>query len=118
MKTKYWIALLVVILFVCTSLSLLLLGGGPAGRAEIASGGDVIRIVNLNIDQEFTVPSPNGGANTITVKDGKIAVTDATCPDHYCMHRGFCDSGAQIVCLPNRLVISFLASEEVDFVVG
>ena len=45
-------------------------------------------------------------------------LTEADCPDGYCMDRGFCSGGAQIVCLPNRLVISFLASEEVDFVVG
>jgi hypothetical protein len=58
------------------------------------------------------------GSNTISVKDGKIAVTQADCPDHYCMDRGFCDGGAQIVCLPNRLVIKFVAPQEIDGVVG
>ena len=118
MKSRYWIALLAAILFVCTAVSLLLTGGEPSGRAEITSGGEVVKTVDLNIDQEFTVPSPGSGSNTVTVRDGKIAVTAASCPDHYCMERGFCNSGTQIVCLPNRLVISFLDSETVDFVVG
>ena len=51
-------------------------------------------------------------------KDGKIAVTEASCPDHYCMKRGFCNSGTEIVCLPNRLVIQFLDAQEIDAAVG
>ena len=56
--------------------------------------------------------------NVITVKGGKIAVTEASCPDHYCMHRGFCDSGLQIVCLPNKLEIRFTGKQDIDGVVG
>ena len=60
----------------------------------------------------------NEGTNTVTVKNGKVAVTEADCPDHYCMKRGYCDSGAQIVCLPNRLVLTFTGASEVDGVAG
>ena len=117
MKTKYWAIALAVLLFVCIAASLLLMGGSPAGRAEIASEGKVIKVVDLAVDQEFTVTTETG-TNTVTIKDGKIAVTQANCPDHYCMDRGFCNSGTQIVCLPNRLVISFLDEEIIDGVVG
>jgi hypothetical protein len=34
------------------------------------------------------------------------------------MARGFCSGGTQIVCLPNRLVIEFLAEQEIDGIVG
>ena len=117
MKTRYWVMALAAILFVCIAASLLLMGGSPAGRAEITSEGKVIKVVNLAIDQEFTVTTETG-INTITVRGGKIAVTEASCPDHYCMDRGFCNSGTQIVCLPNRLVITFLDEEIIDGVVG
>ena len=117
MKSRYWVALVASILFVCIAASLLLMGGSPAGRAQITSEGKVIKTVNLAVDQEFTV-STETGVNTITVRDGKIAVTAASCPDHYCMDRGFCNSGTQIVCLPNRLVISFLDEEIIDGVAG
>ena len=117
MKTKYWIAILAAVLAVCIGLSLLTFGGETASRARISSGGRVVRTVDLSIDQEFTVET-EGGYNIVTVKDGKIAVTEASCPDHYCMARGFCNSGAQIVCLPNKLVIEFLEEQEIDFVVG
>ena len=117
MKTKYWIAILAIVLLLCAGASLLTFGGEDASRAQITSSGKVIRTVDLSIDQEFTVET-DGGYNVVTVKDGKIAVTEADCPDHYCMDRGFCAGGAQIVCLPNRLVIEFLGEPEIDGVVG
>ena len=119
MKTKLWIALLAVILLISAlSAFFLLRPGQNASQAKILSDGQVVRIVDLSVDQTFTVPSAGGGYNRITVSGGKIAVTEATCPDHYCMDRGYCSGGAQIVCLPNRLVIEFLGPQSVDGVVS
>ena len=118
MKTKYYIAILCLLLSLCIVASYFLLGSGPdAARAQITSDGELVRIVDLHMDQEFTVETDDG-YNIVTVKDGKIAVTEASCPDHYCMARGFCSKGAQIVCLPNRLVIEFLGEAEIDGAVG
>ncbi len=115
MKTGYYIAAIAVILILCILGSIPLLAPGtPATRAEITSQGVVLRTVDLRLDQEFTVTLPDGNYNVVTVREGKIAVTDASCPDRYCAHRGWCDSGAQIVCLPNKLVIRFLGDTDVD----
>ena len=114
MKTKYWIILFAVIAAACIFFSLPLLSREEAAFARIVSRGQTVKTVDLSIDQEFTVD----GKNTVTVKDGKIAVTWADCPDHYCMKRGFCSGGTDIVCLPNRLVISFVGEQEVDAAVG
>ena len=119
MKTKYWILILALVLLASGVGGFYLLNsGGEAAFAEIYSDGELVKTVSLHMDQEFTVPAPGGGENVITVKDGAIAVTQATCPDHYCMLRGYCSGGTQIVCLPNRLVISFTAEQEIDGVIG
>lgn len=119
MKTKTWILLLCLLLIACAFLSLFLLRPGESANfAEVVSDGNVVKTVDLRMDQSFTVDAPNGGSNTVTVREGKIAVTEASCPDHYCMARGYCDGGAQIVCLPNRLVIRFLGDQQVDLDLG
>ena len=119
MKTKYWIMLFAVLLAVCLGAGIfLMMPGEAATHADIVSDGQLMHTVDLRIDREITISAYNGGRNTITIKDGKIAVTDATCPDHYCMHRGYCNSGTQIVCLPNRLVIRFVGEQPIDAVVG
>ena len=119
MKTKTWILLLSVLMLLCLGLSLFLLSPSEAStHAEIISDGQVMQIVDLRVDRQIHITTYDGGSNTVTVKDGKIAVTEANCPDHYCMNRGYCNSGAQIVCLPNRLVIRFLGEQAIDAVVG
>lgn len=119
MKSKYWLGLIGGLLAVCVGLSIWLqMPGQHAVQAQVRSNGTVIAVVDLRKDQEFTVMGPDGGENVVTVKDGKIAVTSASCPDHHCMNRGFCAGGMAIVCLPNRLVIEFLAQQEIDGVVG
>lgn len=119
MKTKYWIILLCAILAVCIGLSIpLLISSEDAQYAEIVSDGQVMHVVDLNLDREIHITTSSGGKNTITVKGGKIGVTEANCPDHYCMDRGMCSGGAQIVCLPNKLIIRFQGRQSVDTVVG
>ena len=119
MKTKTWILLLGAVLILCAGASFfLLMPGDAATHAEILSDGALMHTVDLRIDREITITTYNGGHNVIMVKDGKIAVTEATCPDHYCMQRGYCDRGTQIVCLPNRLVIRFVGAQEIDAVAG
>ena len=116
MKTRTWLLLLLALVVLSLGGGMLLLTAGPeASRAEIRSDGELIATVDLAVDQEFTVTTAWGGENVITVRDGAIAVTQANCPDHYCMHRGFCKSGGSIVCLPNKLVISFVGEQDVDF---
>ena len=119
MKTKIWAIILVILLVVCGVGGYFLLNSGAsATRAEIVSNGEVVKTVDLCVDQSFTVTAEDGGYNVITVKNGAIAVTEASCPDHYCQQRGYCTGGAQIVCLPNKLVIRFVESQEVDAVLN
>ncbi len=118
MKSKTWMALIGGLLALCLGLSLWLLWpGGDAAYAEIWSDGKLVHTLALSVDRQVTVQTGRG-TNVITVKDGKIAVTQADCPDHYCMDRGFCAGGTQIVCLPNRLVIRFTEKQELDGVAG
>lgn len=118
MKTKTWATLLGIVLAACVVLSLLLLQPGQtAERIEIWSEGELLYTLSLKVDQTITIETAQG-SNTVTIRGGAVAVTEADCPDHYCMQRGFCTGGAEIVCLPNRLVIRFLGAQEIDGVVG
>ena len=118
MKSKYWIVILACVLLLCVGASVFLLKPGEESQwAEIWSDGKLVKTVHLLQNDTLSIESSHG-TNVVTVKDGKIAVTDATCPDHYCMQRGYCSSGAQIVCLPNRLVIKFVGEQSIDGIAG
>ena len=119
MKTRTWAIVLGGVFLLSLIGSFFLLRHRPdADLAVVSSGGNVVKTVNLRVNQQFTITAENGGSNVITVENGKIAVTEASCPDHYCMNRGYCASGTDIVCLPNRLVIHFLQTQTVDAAAG
>ena len=90
----------------------------PAAYAEIYQDGKLLKTVMLSEDQEFTVTGRY--TNTVTVCDGKIAVTHSDCPGGDCVSCGWADgAGRSIVCLPNGLEIRVMAgNRDVDFVVG
>lgn len=80
--------------------------------AEIYLNGELIRTVSLAEDCEFTVECESG-YNTVTVRGGSVAVTDADCPDKVCMHTGAISGGAvPIVCLPHRLEIRIIDGDD------
>lgn len=117
MKTKLWIGILAGVVAVCAALSLWLLRPTRAVAVEVWSEGKLLQTLSLTDAQTVTVETATG-KNIVTVRDGKVAVTEADCPDRYCMKRGWCSGGAQIVCLPNRLVLKFVGETPVDGVAG
>lgn len=118
MKTKFWATLLAAVVAVCLWLSVVLLGSGDAAASvKVISEGKLLHTLPLSQDTRLEIVSSRG-VNVVTVKDGKAAVTHADCPDQYCVGRGFCAGGAQIVCLPNRLVLEFTGKQTVDGVSG
>lgn len=108
MKTRYWIVLFAAILLVCGVACLFLFRTEPALSASIYLDGKLYRSVSLSQDQVIEIDTEYGH-NTVTVADGKLSVTNADCPDGYCMTKPK-DGGAPIICLPHRLVIKFTSS--------
>ena len=105
------------ILVVCGALSLWLLRPTQAKTVEVWSEGKLVQTLSLAEDQAIAVETETG-RNVVTVKDGKVAVTEASCPDKVCMHRGWCSGGAQIVCLPNKLILKFTGDNTIDGIAG
>ncbi len=114
MKTKHWILLFLALALLSGAAALLLARCAPEAQAiEIYSDGKLVRRVSLSVDGEYRIESDNGW-NLVTVKDGKAAVTAASCPTQDCVRHGAASSGAPIVCLPNRLTVKFCTEAEYD----
>lgn len=80
--------------------------GKKATKAEILVDAKLVQTVDLSKNQTFTVTGVDGGTNLVVVSDGKIAVTDADCPDKICVNTGAISKpGQTIVCMPHRVVV-------------
>lgn len=118
MKTKFWLLFFSVLCVILAVLSVVLLYGGEGAEyAEVYSDGTLVVRLDLSMDTEYRVDF-GGGWNLLTVRDGKIAVTDASCASRDCVRHAPADHGAPIVCLPNHLAIKFTNSSDYDALIG
>ena len=118
MSTRRWIAVFALAALVLAALSLWLLRDTGAAAAEVWLDGERIAVLPLDRDDELLVQTPDGGWNRVVVSGGRVAVTEANCPDRVCVARGAVGGGAPIVCLPHRLVIQFTGEAAFDGVAG
>lgn len=115
MKTRNWILIFGVIALVCVAA--LLLPHKAAKSAEVRSDGKALYTIDLSKDGEYRVERGEDW-NLLVVENGKLRVEAASCASQDCVRHGEADGGAPIVCLPNRLVVEFTDSGELDAMLG
>lgn len=69
----------------------------------------------LSEDLTVTVAGKDGGENVVEVKNQKVSIIKATCPDRICVHhQEISKNGETIVCLPNRVVVEVQSEKEAE----
>ena len=87
---------------------------GSSVKIEVDS--KTAAVFSLDENRTYTVKKNGKVTNVVEIKDKKVSVTAADCPDKICVkHREISKSGESIICLPNKVVVSIEAeNEEVD----
>ena len=113
-KRKNDLLLLGLLLLVGLVLAIFVFAGRKTGGLVVVTvDGKEVYSHLLNEDTTETISGVDGGYNTITIKDGQVAVTEADCPDGLCMNTGFISTSDQsIICLPHKLVVSIEGEDE------
>lgn len=87
-------------------------------RLEIVVGREVTASYPLNEDRVIRISD----GNTCEIKDGRVRMISADCPDKLCVHsREISSKGESIVCLPNHVVLRITGGDEngeVDSIAG
>lgn len=69
---------------------------------KITIKGDLYGTYSMTEDQVIEINE----TNICEIKDGKVHMIEAKCPDHLCLKQGSVHTqGETIVCLPNRVVL-------------
>ena len=113
------LAIAVVVIFaVLVAVCFLPKGSSDAVVAEVYQNGELVETLPLTEDASLVITGTY--SNTITVEEGKIAITASDCPGEDCVHSGAIHtSGRSIVCLPNGVEVRVVSAQsDVDFVVG
>ncbi|HIX29976.1 MAG TPA: NusG domain II-containing protein [Candidatus Blautia stercoravium] len=85
-----------------------LLDGNKEMELKIIVAGDVYGTYSLEKDQVIKIQD----TNVCEIKDGKVKMTEASCPDHVCIRQGAIDApGETVVCLPNKVVLEIVSKD-------
>jgi len=122
-SNKFWAILVLCVLMISVLISaVIFIYQGSGTVASVYQSGTLIKQIHLDTvstPYTFVVESDDQRFNIISVEQGRICVTDASCPDHVCVNTGWISDGViPIVCLPNELVIQIeSASNNIDIAV-
>lgn len=100
--------------------TLLLLMPNKMNIVQVLRDDQILYTVYINAEDKRFIRIDYGDSyNLLEIKDGKIRVSEAGCPDNTCVKMSWLSSSAPIVCLPNHLVIKFASDYDgIDAVVG
>ena len=90
-------------------LSALLLWGVFGGTGEVAVvtvNGEEYAKLPLSKDTELLIEGYGGGTNRLVISEGKVYISEASCPDKVCVRTGEASEIRSIVCLPNRVTVT------------
>lgn len=123
---KKWDIIIIVILLVLSFTPEIILGAKLKGDfnstyAQITIGGKLYKNIPLSSHRGEETLEIEGkyGTNVVTIKDDKIAILEADCPDKVCMDPGYINKpGQNLVCLPHRLMIEIKGESEDDVILS
>ena len=103
MKKKELIFIIAILLIAFALwVGMFLMQNGNYASIRITIDGEEYGTYSLAEDQVISI----GNTNVCEIKDGKVNMIEADCPDHLCMkQKAITDAGGTIVCLPNKVVI-------------
>ena len=86
-----------------------LFGNSKEQKLRITVSGEEYGTYSLEEDQVIKV----GDTNVCEIKDKKVTMISADCPDQLCVHqKAISRTGESIICLPNQVVVSVQGSKE------
>ena len=119
MKTKVFIVIIILIFLIGIVGSVLVWTAPAKSQVRVVSDGEVIYTADLDVTEDTTFDvAYEGHVNTVEIRDHRIRVASADCPDQTCVRMGWLRSASMpIVCLPHKLVIEFTdENDEIDAV--
>ena len=88
-----------------------LFGNSKEQKLRITVSGEEYGSYSLEEDQVIKV----GDTNVCEIKDKKVSMISADCPDQLCIHQRTIQlQGETIVCLPNKVVLEITCTRQTD----
>lgn len=115
---RFWLIFFAALLLLSTVAMLFIKNNADGSVAVISRDGVELQRIDLSeVAEPYTIrfDAPNGSYNIVLVDKNQIRIVEAGCPDKLCANQGYIkDNSKPIICLPNRLVVEILGTENSD----
>ncbi len=82
-------------------------------QVRVTVDGETYGVYDLNVSQTIPIEIDGVVTNTLVISDGVADMLSADCPDQICVDtKAISAMGETIVCLPHKVVVEVIASEE------
>ena len=104
MSAKKW-ALILAAVFIVAVIATIVLSSRYANSRTIGvfCDGELYQVIYHAENADYTIEK--NGCNVITVKDGRVYMSEADCPDRVCVRHGALRENDAIICVPNKVVV-------------
>lgn len=97
-------AAIAAVLIVCVSAAIIMKRTDSGGKMAVIRCGELEEVISLDSDGMYSF---NGIDAVFEVRDGKIRVNEAHCPDKICEKTGYIGSeGESIICVPKKIIVT------------
>ena len=104
-KTKVLLAIIIIAFALCVACLFIFSQKGE--KIVVTQDGEVLYVLDLGEDREIKIGNEDS-YNILKIENGEAYITKATCHDKVCVSHGPLKSKTNpIVCLPNKVIISF-----------
>lgn len=111
---KFLITVCIIILIAGLTGSLWVMFRSHGQTVNIIQNGKILYTVNLEqAENQIIEVEYQNRKNSICIENHEIFISKADCPDNICIKTGKL-SDYPIVCLPNKLVITFAENDNID----
>lgn len=101
MKKGDFLVIGTVVAALALSIVLLVAFSKQGSRVVIKQNNEVVYDQSIRLDETVDL-----GTNRITIKDGEVFVSSASCKNQICVNTGkISKKGESIVCLPNKVIV-------------
>ena len=90
--------------------------GAASGTVTVEVDGQILYEGPVRVDK---VIETEDGGNRIVIRDGKVRMERADCPDQLCVKAGEAEPGKPVICLPHKVVVTVTeeGEQQIDAVI-
>lgn len=115
LKKNDWILIAGILIIALVAILCMTWNKKEGGEVIVTVDKKIYKTLPLSEDATLLIGEKTADYNILEIKDGKVRMTEANCPDKICVeHRAVHYDHESIICLPHKVTVEIHGGEDSD----